>query len=177
MKVHYVGYSSSYDEWRDESELESIDVNEPAENHEDSMCGECSYEPFSLYKHLVLKIKQSLSCSRRSSPAVRIVVPFDTIHFNGGLKLLGTPSTKTQGVQRYTIKHYQDLNPLLGRNWHYRGLNSNGDYGYMVLETVEFYIRKCKPLEEYLPAQADGKPPLVSSIDAGYHLTFSFVCG
>ena len=97
VKVHYVGYSSSYDEWRDESELESIDVNEPAESHEDSMCGECSYEPFSLYKHLVLKIKQSLSCSRRSSPAVRIVVPFYTIHFNGGLKLLGTPSTKYKG--------------------------------------------------------------------------------
>ena len=47
----------------------------------------------------------------------------------------------------------------------------------MVLETVEFYIRKCKPLEEYLPAQVDGDPPRVSSIVAGYHLTFNFVCG
>ena len=103
MKVHYVGYSSSYDEWRDESELESTVVNEPEESHEDSMCGECSREPFSLYKHLMLKVKQSLSCS--SSPAVRIVVLFDTIYFNGGLKLLVTPSMKTQGVQRYKIEH------------------------------------------------------------------------
>lgn len=77
------------------------------------MCGDCSFEPFSLNKHLVIKIKQSLPCSRKSSPAVRIAVPFDAIHFNGGLKLLGTPSKKMQGI-RYTIMHYQDLNPLFG---------------------------------------------------------------
>jgi hypothetical protein len=112
------------------------------------------------------QIKQSLSCSRRSSPAIRVVVPFDAIHFNGGLKLLGTPSKKVQ-----------DLNPLLGKNWHYRGLNSNGDYGYVVLETIDFYVRKCKPIEEYLPAQQDGVSPRMSFIDTGYSLTFSFVCG
>ena len=59
VKVHYVGYSSAYDEWRDESELESIEINE-VESSEDTVCGECSFEPFSLNKYLMLKIKQSL---------------------------------------------------------------------------------------------------------------------
>ena len=40
----------------------------------------------------------------------------------------------------------------------------------MVLETVEFYISKCKPLEEYLPKLMVTLH--VSSIDTSYHLTF-----
>ena len=32
--------------------------------------------------------------------------PFNAVHFNGGLKLLGTPSKKVQGIQEhYTIMH------------------------------------------------------------------------
>jgi len=140
----------------------------------------CSLELFSLHNYLKEKIKQSLSCTRKSSPEVRIVVPFDAITFNGGLRLLGTRSKKAQGVQHYTIKRYQDLNPLLGKNWHYRGLNVNADYGYVILETVEFYLRKCKPLEEYVPSQEqDDESPStrISVFDTGHHLTFNFVCG
>ena len=95
--------------------------------------------------------------------------PFDAVYFNGELKFLGAPSDSKEvpGIQHYTIKHYEDLNPLLGKNWHYRGLNSNGDYGYVVLETIDFCIRKCKPLEEYVPAQEDGVSPCVSFIHTG----------
>ena len=60
---------------------------------------------------------------------------------------------------------------VLGRNRHFRGLNSNGDYCYVVLETVEFYLHKRQPLQEFFPAQ--GKP-LCNSRDLGYMLTFSF---
>ena len=82
-----------------------------------------------------VKIKQSLSCTRKNSPEVRIVVPFDAITLNGGLKMLGTQSKKAQGVQHYTIKHYQDLNPLLGKNWPCRVLSVNGDYGKQLFYT------------------------------------------
>ena len=75
---------------------------------------------------------------------MRIVVLFDAITFNGGLGLLGIQSKKIRGVQHYTIKHYQDLNPILGKNWHFRVLNVNADYGYVVLETVDFYLWKWK---------------------------------
>lgn len=183
VKVHYVGFSTEYDEWREESELESVYTSETspeAASLEDAVCDGCSFEPFSLHNYLKVKIKQSLSCTRKSSPEVRIVVPFDAITFNGGLRLLGTQSKKAQGVQHYTIKHYHDLNPLLGKNWHFRGLNVNADYGYVLLETVDFYLRKCRPLEEYMPSQEqyDESPSTcMSLVDTGHHLTFSFVCG
>ena len=185
VKVHYVGYSTKYDEWREESDLEPVNTSETSQgaaSSEDMTCDGCSFEPFSLhnYMYLKVKIKQSLCCTRKSSPEVRIVVPFDAITFNGGLKMLGTQSKKAQGVQHYTIKHYQDLNPLLGKHWHYRGLNVNADDGYVILETVDFYLRKCKPLEEYVPSQEqDDESPstCMSLIDTGHHLTFSFVCG
>ena len=45
---------------------------------------------------------------------------------------------------------------LLGRNWHFRGLNANGYYGYAVLDTIDFCIRKCRALTEYIPPQVKG---------------------
>lgn len=131
VKIHYVGYPSSFDEWREETDLEHL--YEPPEQSNPS--ADC----------LLLKIKQSLGCSRKGSPKVKVVVPFDSIYFNGGIKLLGIPSKKVQGIQHYTINAYKDLNPLFGPNWHYRGLNANGDYGYIIPNTVHFYLRKCKP--------------------------------
>ena len=65
------------------------------------------------------------------------------------------------------------------KNWHNRGLNMNADYGYVILEAVEFYLHKCKPLEEYVPSQEqDDKSPstCISMFDTRHHLTFSFVC-
>ena len=96
--------------------------------------------------------------------------------------LLGTLSKKAQGIQHYKIKHYRDLNPLLGKNWHFRGLNVNADYGYVILETLEFFLRKSRPLEEYLPTPSQeedsGSPSTcMSLVDTGYYLTFMFVCG
>ena len=130
VKVHYIGYSSSYDEWKDISELEAIGEaeREQAPTH---------FQPFSLYKDLRVKIKLAMSCGRKSSPSVRISMSFDILQFNGGLKQCGVPSRRVSGNQYYRIGHYRDLNPLLGTRWHYRGLNSNGDYFYAVLETVE----------------------------------------
>ena len=179
IKIHYVGYSTKYDEWRDECDLEPI--NE-ADSSEETECDGFSFEPFSLHSYLKVKIKQSLTCTRKSSPSVRIVVPFDAVTFNGGLRLLGTESKKAQGIQHYTIKHYRDLNPILGKNWHFRGLNVNADYGYVILETLEFFLRKSRSLEEYLPTpgqeEDSGSPSTsLSLVDTGYVLTFMFVCG
>ena len=111
MKIHYVGYASKYDEWKDESELESLEASEKGSpvNH---------FQPYSLYTNLAVKIKQALSCGRKISPAVRIVMLFDVVQFSGGLREAGIPSKKVHGVQHYKIRHYRDLNPLLGRNWH-----------------------------------------------------------
>ena len=120
VKVHYVGFASKYDEWKDASELESLETDEvDEEDSEDGSSVTSYFQPYSLYKNLSVKIKQALSCGRKSSPTVRIVMPFDVIQFNGGLKLCGVPSKKVRGIQQYHIRHYCDLNFLLGRNWHF----------------------------------------------------------
>jgi hypothetical protein len=130
VKVHYVGYSSTYDEWKYEDEV----VEE--EGEEQSV----AYQPYSLYSNLRVKVKQALTCGRKSSPVVKIVMNFDVVHFNGGLKTVGVPSRIVHGVQHYRIKTYQDLDPFIGFNWHYRGLNADGDYGFVELETVDFCL-------------------------------------
>ena len=52
---------------------------------------------------------------------------FDVLLFNGGLKAAGAPRKIVKGVQHYKIQHYKDLNGVLGNNWHYQAINSNGD--------------------------------------------------
>lgn len=171
VKVHYIGYASIHDEWRDIGELELLDLRE--EDRENASF--TSFQPHSLYKDLSIKIKQGLTCGRKNSPIVRILMSFDLIQFNGGLKECGFLSRKFRGVERFKIKHYRDLDNLLGQNWHYRGLNINGDYGYAVQETVEFYIFKSRPLIEYLPPSGSDSAQ-TNRIDTGYTLVFSFIC-
>ena len=33
-----------------------------------------------------------------------------------------------RGIQRYKVNKYEDLDPLLGHNWHVRGINAAGDF-------------------------------------------------
>lgn len=169
VKVHYVGYSSIYDEWKDISELETL-----REEQAEQQPVPCTpFQPFSLYKDLRLKIKLAMSCSRKASPSVRVSTSFDIVLFNGGLKQSGVPSRQVAGNQYYKIRHYCDLNPLLGSRWHYRGLNTNGDYCYAVLETIECCIRKGPSVMEYYP---DNDNVSSSKLDTGYVVCFCFVC-
>ncbi len=76
------------------------------------------------------------------------------------------------GTERFRIHEYKDLNPLLGKDWHWRGFNRNGDYCYVVLDTVEYYLYRRQPLKEYVPAEAG---PLLQLLQLGYMLVFQFV--
>ena len=78
VKVHYVGYSSKYDEWKDKSEIKFSQC-------EDEVADPDIYEPFSLHKELSLKIKRALSCNRTASPNIKISMPFDLLIFNGSV--------------------------------------------------------------------------------------------
>ena len=63
VRIHYVGYAS---EWRERSDLEWIEEEETP-----------PYQPYSLYSSLLVKIKQAMSCGRKTSPSVHIVMSFD----------------------------------------------------------------------------------------------------
>ena len=123
-----------------------------------------------------MRIKRSLTCAR-SSPDVKIVMPFDALTFNGGLKSVGVPCKKVGGIQYYTIKAYEDLNALLGFNWHVRGINIIGDYGYVIKDTVEFYFRKCRDLIDFIPPSPSSSNTQSIHIDTGHSLTFTFTTG
>ena len=64
-------------------------------------------------------------------------MPFDLLLFNGGLKEVGVPSKSVGDIQHYKIGHYRDLNHLFGQNWYVRDINVNGDYSFVICDTVE----------------------------------------
>ena len=142
IKVHYVGCSNEFNEWKDKCDIENtLDENEDKATKPTKIItknGLMAHHPYSLYNELGLTIKRSLTCSKISSLLIKIIMPFDNLLFNGGMRNAGIPSVKKGGVQHYELKNYSDLNHLLDNNWHYRRLHGNGDYGFVVLETVDF---------------------------------------
>jgi hypothetical protein len=133
-----------------------------------------SSECFTLCNELAVRIKTLLNSHRKLSPVVRINMPFDRIEFDGGLRISGKEkrSVHVHGVQRYTIAQFQDLNRLLGTNWHFRGINANGDFCYVILNTVEYYVYHRRPLKEFMPPiSAEGSRTI------GYVLVLTFVRG
>lgn len=70
---------------------------------------------------------------------------------------------------------YEELNHLLGPKWHYRGINAAGDFSYVILESVEYYLYHQRSIVHFIPDD-DGKP-LKTIMLYGYMLMFKFVRG
>ena len=104
------------------------------------------YQPFELHKELAYQIKLALDSRGRRDPQIRIDLPFDKLIYDGGLKQLGKHSHNNRGSEVYTIRHYSDLNPLLGSNWHIRGVNARLNFCYLHLDTVQYYLYERQPL-------------------------------
>ena len=162
VKIHYLGYSSRYDEWRAVSDLVELDTPCALE------------EQYDFNQHLAEKITSSLSSQRRASPVVKIEMTYDKSVYEKGLKMKGKLKRQSRGVEHYTIEAYHDLDNLLGCNWHYRGLNSSGDFCYVMLETVEFYLYRKRPLIYYVEKE---QKPVKTCIPRGFALVFKYVRG
>ena len=84
---------------------------------------------------------------------MRIEVPFDKRVFDEGLRAKAREVDRAvQGNKQYSISSYDDLDDLLGKNWHVRGLNPAGDCCYPILNTIRFYLRRRRSLVEYTPS-------------------------
>ena len=79
VKIHYIGYGSEDDEWRDADDI--VNLNQPRFL--------TSFPGFSLYGQLASKITNSLKKSRKSSPEVRIDIEFDKDLFDRDMRRLG----------------------------------------------------------------------------------------
>ena len=72
VKVHYVGYSEKYDEWKRRGDLVILENDPEAEdgdNDNDDACTE-THVPSFLYQVLGNRIKQSLNNGQKASPCV-----------------------------------------------------------------------------------------------------------
>ena len=57
-----------------------------------------------------------------------------------------------------------------------RGINPKGDFCYVILSTLEYYLHKREPLKEYFPS--DGSDEFNLKVrDLGYMLVLVFVRG
>ena len=115
VKIHYMGYNDSYDEWHEVSDIVS-----PSPEHSSppgsSQTAQPIQQPYSLYEELSIKIKQLLTSGRKQSPLVRISMGFDYLLFVGGLQVAGVTKRLVQGNARYRIQAHSDLDFLLGKN-------------------------------------------------------------
>lgn len=181
-RIHFIGYDNGYDEWRDLSELVNIPPNPKSckDNSANVTIHDTPIQPYTLYNELRIKIKQALVCrTGKGSPSVTIDMGFDYLLFKGGLQAVGVAKQSTHGRNlRYKLISYKDLDPLLGQNWHYRGANVNGDYAFVILNSVEYYIHKRRKLIEYHPPQlAAHSTPVLHLEDSGHALKFCFTRG
>ena len=153
MKIHYSGYSSEYDEWRDKE-----DIVEPAEPER--------YCPYDHHQQLVYAIKSSLYSGRDQDPAVRLEVPFDKLIYQRGMMTAGKLLKVIRGEEHYGIAKHQDLVPYLGKHWFIRGINAHLDFCAILADTVVFHLHKKAPILDHLRGE---------SVDGGYVLIFRFV--
>ena len=112
VKVHYIGYDDSSDEWHELGDIVTTNRRDPT-NTRNSIT---QVQLYSLYKELGIKIKQALVYGRKQSPVVKITMAFDYLLFKGGLQTAGTPARCVQGYQWYKIECYSNLDFLLGTN-------------------------------------------------------------
>ena len=179
VKVHYIGYSKRHDEWRKKEDIvvlddDSDDDDGGKDDGEEAVTG---YIPFSLYRVLANKIKLSLNSSRKASPSVRIDMEFDRVVYEGGLAKNGTRKRRHGKRDIFGVKEYKDLDGLLGKGWHWRGLNQAGDFCYVVKDSVEFYLTTKRALKEFKPVSSSSDVVTVQERDLGCSLVFKFVRG
>ncbi len=145
VKIHYVGYSSKHDEWIRKSEIA----------YKPSCSCRATDADLSLTSALACAIKQKLVPRRKlEDPAVRIQLPFDSATFQL-LQAKGKLLTSSRGNKVYTVEEYNDLDELLGERWHIRVANIYGDFSYVILSTIRFYLTQPAPLLDFDVRQHD----------------------
>ena len=144
VKIHYIGYESSSDEWIRKSDIRYKPVAE-AEGF-----GAESPDELSLaLSILATSIKQKLVPSRNfEDPAIRIQLAMNS----NIIQLLcqrGRALGKQRGNEAYGINEYSDLDEFLGEQWYMRINNTSGDFSYAIKETIRYHMTQPKSLLDF----------------------------
>ena len=93
----------------------------------------------------------------------------DLLTFRGGFAHYGTKlPTCIRHQLLYGISKYSELDLLLGKAWHLRVLNKEGDFCYCEKKSMQYYLHQRKSVEE---VDQDGR--VVRCLSGGY--VFKFV--
>ena len=151
VKVRYVGYGKKYDEWRLESEVVNLSDEEESSCDSDDM-------PFrgplrsqsSVFEELAFRIKALLTSSRKGDPSCRIIMSFDQISFDALAMRCSLVSRNSKCKRQvYKVLDFSKLNNLLGNRWNIRGLNSAGDFCYVMHDTMKLYMKQSQGKPDY----------------------------
>ena len=175
VKIHFIGYSSDFDEWRDgddlvDSEKSSLGRFIPRFTpSEDSLSDRAS----ALFSRLSREIKFSLFSTKRESLEVRIEMQIDMDIYYTHLQNIGFVK-KSRGREVHCVDNNSQLCDLLGSKWFERIQNVNGDFCYVIPGTVTFWLHEKKPVKEFVYV---GDTLVESHTESDLQVIFTFVRG
>ena len=172
VKIHYVGYSERYDEWR-ACESEDNNLFQRMELLSSPSSSSLDDRMELIHGELYREIKRKLYSGRKDDPSTRVEVRIDQDVFNGGLALVGKAKTE-RGKVVHSIDSNQTLNHLLGLKWDERIFNENGDFAFVIEGTVRFWLARRNPIQEF---KVIGGKYIKSEIEDNFYLVFTFVRG
>lgn len=154
VKVRYIGYSSTYDEWRsrkgivrlvgDEQEFSCDESGDTDPYNSPLLWASKRIKHFCLYQELGSRVKSLLISCRKADPVCHISMSFDTIYFEGLIRRSTNLTSRCSKGQVYTLPTLTKLDDILGHRWYIRGINSAGDFCFVTPGTVKFYLKPCK---------------------------------
>lgn len=168
VKVHYLNYPASMDEWRDCSKdperigtVTELPVLSPDTLNERFLC---------FLSKLQREIKLNLFSSKQEDPGIRLEVDIEEEIFQEFLKSVENNSQKRN---RFSVKK-EELDLLFSDEWDIRVLNKHLDFCFVMPGTIQFWTRKKSPITEF---KIISGVPVESQIERELVFVFSFVRG
>ncbi|KAJ8029732.1 hypothetical protein HOLleu_29202 [Holothuria leucospilota] len=143
VKVHYPGWSRSFDEWRKENEIVDIPHQVFTSTGED-------FFEFTLLH----AIKGKLNCARKKDNEISINIPVQKECFDLFTAKHNLVSSQKAACSFYSFRDTQHAKSTFLKGWWYRIINKAGDFAYINFDTFKIWIKERPCLEEY---SADGQ--------------------
>ena len=170
IKVHYVGWDSKFDEWKNCKDgdfplvkYQRLKLPPPETIHQRS-------EMFC--QTLSCEIKRNLCFGWKDNPEVRIRLKIDEDVYRQTFKKLGIPVKRASRKGEMEVMNNRSLDENLGIHWDRRIKNRLGDFSFVSSGTVRFWFRKKNPIKDYFEV---GRTFLPYEIEQEPILVFTFV--
>ena len=150
LKIHYVGYSSLFDEWRPLGDNEGSEYFPFVCKEKLFITSENSLvdRTQTFHGQLFREIKKKLWSGRREDPEISIDLNVDQDVFMEGLGSV-FPGIIQRGKMVYQVKSNRMFDPFLGMKWDERRLNPAGDFAYVISGTIKYWPGQRNPITEY----------------------------